>query len=237
MGHVRASWMFLTDDLELAISSVAVRVASFQRFRGTDPHELASLAIMRLRDLVLAERPGLLDRVAGEGFITSLVVNVAREQGRWQRKAAGAGTHEMCGDLEGTPRGQAEEEGCDLAAAPARPADSTLNAREMAKRAIASRLRALDPPPTPTQLDVLRLRLKGQSFRQIGIRLGRDASSLRERLRRLVRRLQGAAGKRSDHSVLPIVHAEFPSVPGESETGPPCQSLSRARRLSPCTTP
>lgn len=102
-------------------------------------------------------------------------------------------------------------------------------------------LKALEPPLTATQEEVLHLlRDEGLALRAIARRVGRDESSVRERLRRAVHRLRGEAGVWACPAAVPAAPRGFfrgrrrgwRSMYAATRRGAPRARLARALGLS-----
>lgn len=206
-------WAFWSEALVTTLRGLAA--AEVRRSRGAtlDPEDIVQDCCLRLRELAPDGRLAADPAFARGGALRMLVRNVVHEGRRrelgprgtkWypipQASDLGATDAESLGEPVARPISDAER------VSSVRPHVSDGASAAAVLRDMVSRL---SPAPTPTQLQVLALRSKGLSFRVIGSQLGRDPSSLRERLTRLLARLSSHAGRRSDRVSMPPAPARF----------------------------
>lgn len=206
-------WAFWSEALVTTLRGLAV--AEVRRSRGSslDPEHIVQDCCLRLREMAQDGRLVPDPAFGRGGALRMLVRNVVRESRRRSSGPRGAEWRpipESC-DLEATAAVVLGEPETQLISETRRASSSRPLVSDGASAAavLGELVNRLSPPATATQLQVLALRSNGLSFRVIGARLGRDPSSLRERLTRLVARLRCRAGSRSDRASMPAAPPGF----------------------------
>lgn len=208
-------WEFLTPALSAALSEQARTEVRRRRRDHLDSDELVNACWVRLREL--AEAGCLAGDLAAQSdhalrlLVRGVASELARPLERERRARAARG-----GGLWREDRVESAEEPGRWDKVGGPTAGSARGARTLvsedgasAAAALECMLASLRPPATPEQKEALALRLQGMTFREIGRQLARDASSVRERLCRLLARLRGDWTPPSGRLSLPDVSSTF----------------------------
>lgn len=209
MGEHGMEWGFVTAELVADLERRAKLLCGRLRFRRLDPGDVVSEALQLIRELLNAGKlEG--DDAAGHDRAQSRAVLVAayRQLHVLGESGLRRSAKEAPDGAEAAPD-WAEAEGQRVLHAAQPHGTGRLPTRESQRQELAARLARLVPAPTKTQVEVLVLRLRGLSFRAIAARLQRDASTVRERYRRLIRRLQGRGGSVAERLVPPSLPDAF----------------------------
>lgn len=213
MGKGRESVDIVAGVLWSTLVRTACRLLSSHGGRGFDAEDVAGECIQRILSRLDQGTLGAALSME-EGELESLVLRAISAMEQPVRQERQARKRSACqrlhlGEEAGAEPGEETFAGLPPGAAADGTAEREVSDGQSARAELERRLEGLRPPPTQGQLEVLRLLAGGATLRGVARHLERDPSSVRERLRRIFRRLQGVGGAPSLRLDLPRASPGF----------------------------